>query len=65
MEMENIRVWLQSKLKYRDVLFLHHIILHQSYTKTHWVWDPCIWDLHAWVSHPMCLGVKLMQGNVI
>lgn len=27
-------------LKY--VLFLYHIILYQFYTKTHWVWDPCI-----------------------
>jgi len=27
----------------REMIFLHHITLHQSYTKTHRVWDPCMW----------------------
>jgi hypothetical protein len=35
-----------------DVLFLHHITLHQFYIKTHWVWDP-----HAGITHPMYLGI--------
>jgi hypothetical protein len=26
-----------------EMNFLHHITLHQSYTKTHRVWDPCMW----------------------
>jgi hypothetical protein len=31
-----------NPLHTRDVLFLHHITLYQSYTKIHWVCDPCI-----------------------
>jgi hypothetical protein len=52
-------------MKDRVMIFLHHIGVHQVYTKTHRVWGPCmwisyIWVPHAWVSYSMCLGVDLM-----
>jgi hypothetical protein len=36
-----------SLSQFSNVLFIHHFDLHQVYTKTHWVWNPCIWDPHV------------------